>query len=756
MEKPNCRFYEFGDFRLDLQERVLLKDKEEIPLTGKVFDLLLYLVQNEGRTLEHDEILEAVWPDSFVEQANLKKGVSTLRKLLGEQPDESRYIKTIPRRGYRFVAEVKPVLEDVKVVVVATRRQYEEIIEEEIIEDDDETGEPKRINAISDNNFYGRAALPAANTQTIDAVTTKKNIKVYLFAVAACLAVLVLSAAFIYRFAFASKQKPPSIENLTLSKLSNSGDVLFSHVTPDGHAVIYGTMDERGDRALWVRRVGNKASVIQLMPPSQVYFWGWSISPDGEYVYYVIARRDANYGTLYRIPLFGGKPETVIDFVNGCGGLSPDGKRILVIRWKNEPPLVELISVNAENGSDEKLIGTKPNAPNFIVPQWSHDGKKVLYVSNDTKSDQGGWSIIEKTIDGGGERRIISSRKGRIWGIALSKNNGDGFIMNAVDPETNLAQLYYVSYPNGEEHRLTNDLSFYFGVSVSDDGKTISAAQRHFENDIWVITDGKVDEAKKVTRESNIEGFISWTPDDRIVYAAPENNRLHVWVVNSDGSNSQQLTPNDSIDRDPAVSPDGRFLVFLSRRTGVYRLWRMDMDGRNPKILFDGVEEIVSPQVTPDGKHILFAISNMGKYVLAQVSSEGGEIKRLTNGTIDMFSLSPDGRQIAYSKYNEQTKKFQIEVIPYQSEGETKTFDISSRDVLTWTPDGKNLLFKYVDTKQFDPATIWQQPVSGGAPKPFMKLKQEYIIDMAFSKDGKKFAAVGSRLITDAVLLQQK
>src|SRR5262245_17311606 len=104
--------YEFGPFRLDAGERLLYRNGDVVPLTSKVFDILLVFVANSGRTLEKEEVMEQVWPGQYVEEGNLTRNVSTLRKALSESPDEHRYIVTIPGRGYRFVAEVKEVTDE--------------------------------------------------------------------------------------------------------------------------------------------------------------------------------------------------------------------------------------------------------------------------------------------------------------------------------------------------------------------------------------------------------------------------------------------------------------------------------------------------------------------------------------------------------------------------------------------------------------------------------------------------------------------
>jgi DNA-binding winged helix-turn-helix (wHTH) protein/tetratricopeptide (TPR) repeat protein len=107
---PSARhLFEFGPFRADTDVRQLYRNCQVVPLTAKVFAILEVFLQNSGRTLTKEELIEQVWPEQFVEEGNLTRNVSTLRKALGETPDDHRYIVTIPGRGYRFVASVKDV-----------------------------------------------------------------------------------------------------------------------------------------------------------------------------------------------------------------------------------------------------------------------------------------------------------------------------------------------------------------------------------------------------------------------------------------------------------------------------------------------------------------------------------------------------------------------------------------------------------------------------------------------------------------------
>jgi DNA-binding winged helix-turn-helix (wHTH) protein/TolB-like protein/Tfp pilus assembly protein PilF len=105
IQKTRC-VYVFGSFRIEVSERQLLRDDQPVPLPPKVFDTLLVLVEHSGHIVGKDELMKTVWPDTFVEEANLTVNISALRKVLGEDSPEQQFIETIPRRGYRFIAPV--------------------------------------------------------------------------------------------------------------------------------------------------------------------------------------------------------------------------------------------------------------------------------------------------------------------------------------------------------------------------------------------------------------------------------------------------------------------------------------------------------------------------------------------------------------------------------------------------------------------------------------------------------------------------
>ncbi|HEY8411526.1 MAG TPA: alpha/beta fold hydrolase, partial [Pyrinomonadaceae bacterium] len=145
--RPEKRIFSFDVFRVDPAERLLFKENREVPLTPKVFDTLLVLLENSSHVLTKQELMQKVWPDSFVEENNLAQNISILRKALGEQ-----YIQTVPKRGYRFVGAVS-VSQDETVVV------HEKVKKRIVVETTDETDETdlERLHTQPPQTMYARS-----------------------------------------------------------------------------------------------------------------------------------------------------------------------------------------------------------------------------------------------------------------------------------------------------------------------------------------------------------------------------------------------------------------------------------------------------------------------------------------------------------------------------------------------------------------------------------------------------------------------
>src|SRR5437762_14364599 len=131
MPRDLKHFYDFGSYSVDASERLLLQGDEVVPLTPKAFEMLLVLLESSGHVLTKEELMKRVWPDTIVEEANLSHNIYKLREALGEGRNGEKFIETVPRRGYRFVAKVTEVRDAEVEMLVAERTRASIVIEEE-------------------------------------------------------------------------------------------------------------------------------------------------------------------------------------------------------------------------------------------------------------------------------------------------------------------------------------------------------------------------------------------------------------------------------------------------------------------------------------------------------------------------------------------------------------------------------------------------------------------------------------------------
>src|SRR3954471_13525187 len=157
------QFYDFGPYRMDANERLLRRGDQVVPLTPKAFEMLLTLIEDSGRLLTKEELMKRVWPDTVVEEANLSHNIYKLREALGEGRTGEKYIETVPRRGYRFVAKVRELGNPTVDLIVAEHTRAQLVVEEletteKIIEPGVRISPPPRRLPLSSNDQ--RVSLP--------------------------------------------------------------------------------------------------------------------------------------------------------------------------------------------------------------------------------------------------------------------------------------------------------------------------------------------------------------------------------------------------------------------------------------------------------------------------------------------------------------------------------------------------------------------------------------------------------------------
>lgn len=573
-------------------------------------------------------------------------------------------------------------------------------------------------------------------------------------------AAVVLLAVGAWYFISRSAPEPPfSVDKIAIRKLSQSNNVALAIIAPDGRSVAYVTYEDDGGRSLWLRRVSD-AHAIRVVPSQQVHYWDIVFSNDSEYIYFITAPRFGTHGTLYRVPSIGGQARKIADKTNHLGNLSPDGKRLLFVRYGDPAPHTsvnvtdsKLISANSDDGSDERIHRTLEGESIIRKVRYAEDGRSIYYLKRELDGVEY-WSIVRLDAQTGTEREIIR-KKERIEALAELKTSG-GLLINAVDPVSNRRQLFYVSLPAGDVTRITNDLNSYIGVSVDSDGRNIVSVQRTDEARIWVGDSADYNSMTMLTRSPVANLIVDWTPDGRIVYDVVENDRQSIWISDPDGKNALQLTPQDSDNFHPRVSGDGRFIVFTSKRAGYNQVWRMAVDGSDPTLLARTPGITQSPRFAADGRTVVFRWYNEGSPPMGQVSVDGGPVTGLDylpQASTYYWAMSPDGKHVAYTTGGGTADPMRVIVRRVDSPMPTAILNIRPTWIFGWMPDGRNIFYQESQQGEGLNSKVFTVEPGIGEPKLLFSTEPDDIVDLSFSKDGSRFAAVRARVSTDAVIL---
>jgi Tol biopolymer transport system component/DNA-binding winged helix-turn-helix (wHTH) protein len=733
-DKRVKHLYKFGEFTLDASERTLTRQGELQPLTPKAIDTLLALVRNSGHVVEKETLLKQIWPDTFVEESTLAQNIFTLRKVLGNDKNNgTQFIETVPKRGYRFIAETTEISETI----------------------DDNSAELQTIEPVAQ-------IISAVDHQIDTQVSSQQSVvvnrrKKYALIAIAIIALLAITKVYLRQFRF--RNAPARTELATSMKVARftaTGNSFDAAISPDGKYVVY-AVNDAGRQSLWVRQVAT-SSRVQIVPPSEVSYQGLGFSHDSNYVFYNVWDRKS-VGAIYKVSSLGGPSTKVVYNVMPSLSISPDGTQITFIRCEATTQSQMLMSASID-GSNEKIIALRDNHnPGwFSLPAWSPDGKTIACgIGFADDQGEGYMQLVEVSAQGGTEKILTPDRWFKIGGLAWLKNK-EGLAMVAADQVQGPLQMWTVSYPNGKARKITNDLNGFWGLSMTADSTSLVAIQSEQMSNIWVAPQGDADKAIKITSGRYEGDALSWTPDGRIVFTSFESGRPDIWIMDADGSNKKQLTFDANSDFDPKVAADGRYIIFCSNRTGNFHLWRMNIDGSHQTQLTDGKGEW-SPACTPSSNLVIYASADSGTKALWKIDVEGGKPTVLTSKYSHTPSLSPDGKFIAYSFWNTDVKpeRWEREIISVETGQKIKGFDIPSSAILwngatgfQWTLDSRALT--YVNNRD-GIGNIWSISLDGGASKELSNFKSDQIFSFAWSSDGKQLACSRGTATSDVVLI---
>ncbi len=699
MSLETHHFYEFKNFRLDPAERVLLREGKPVSLTPKAYHLLQILVENHGRIVEKDKLMSEIWADSFVEEGNLTVSAMLLRKALADNANSPTFIETIPRRGYRFIAEVADNYEAVK---TKTRSNG---------------NAPALVSPALLRRFLPLAAI-----------------------LLIVLGSIVVAAWFTRSGFFAAEASAPILSApFSASKFHSSGHTRIA-ISPDGQFAAFSDVSA-GKQSLWLRKLDSGEN-IQIIPPSDDAYYGLTFSNHGKTIYFVRRPEAAHHDlALYRVSAFGGIPAMLLarPFVWDSVSLSPDDRHIAYSICTSKPDDWCSLYVADADGKNERRLLSRPKPTSVSDSQFSPDGKSIAFVSHSLMQGEHDFRLAIVDVASGSEREISTQRFFEVGSLRWLPS-GDALLITAADYENGKYSLWQVSVSDGEAKQVSGDAANFKEINLDRKGERMAASR--IENDFHIfIKSGN--EFEKLT----LANKMVFAPNGKIVYSTFAGD---IWSVNPTGDERRQLTTGPHSDFAPRVSPDGRYIFFTSNRSGNHKIWRINAYGTNPIQLTQAGGEPCG--FTPDGKWLYFRYYSMEKGQLLKVPIDGGEeIPVYNKSKLNYPVCSPDGNLVAYFYLD---KVFKIGVIDLVSSNVVKTMDYgdgkSMALELAWSHDSKTLNFI---TDSDGTSRLWQQSLDEERPRLIEDLGKDEVRSVAMMPDGTGYAFIRGKFIEDAVLL---
>ena len=698
--------YEFGKFTLDPQEKTLFVEGVPVHLPAKEFETLLLLVENNGRALSKEEMISVVWQGAFVEEGNLAKQISRLRKLFNCNGE--KLIETLPKHGYRFTADVNQIFQPVG----------ETILEKRTV---------KRLTVRVENEFEDAPPL----------TLPPKRKKFSRLAIFALLGFIILGSAFFIRFWQSQKQivKPDDsgIVFLTDASHEDSGanwvdenQIYFVRrvsntrveswrMNADGSNqhranteiknLLRGRWSPDGKKVVFVKEDDNKTFYLadsngggEIVLPFSGGNLDWS--PDGSQFVYQSAKNALGNTEVFLYTLSSGENISLTDgsFGSADPSFSPDGKQIAFTSFRDDN--AEIYVMNAD-GSNVRRITDHPAFDNY--PVFSPDGTQIAFQSNRENERS---EIYLQNLEGDLPPVKIASHYGET-GIHPKCWSPDGTQILFWNTQNGKAQIVLSNiepYPArlvlGDEKA---DLNF---PRLAPDGKRIlyeaRLADRRIELRLTDLETKKTTTVYKTAPDYPPHYLLApaWSPDgQKIAFGDRSGGNSEVFVMNADGRGLQNLTNDPLPDSNPVFSPDGGEIIFTRDFYGKARLYRMNVDGSNQRLVTEKKGHNLGAASSPDGSMLAFsgdrenADSRGLDIYLLDLNNPTNE-KRLTarrfHETFPAFS--PDGKRIAFVSSADGNN----EIYLMNSDG-TGLFRVTRTKAEETSPqfskDGKRLIF---------------------------------------------------------------
>jgi Tol biopolymer transport system component len=451
--------------------------------------------------------------------------------------------------------------------------------------------------------------------------------------------------------------------------------------------------------------------------------------------------------------VLGGMPRPLVDGIDSTITMSPDGQRFAFYRASfPERGSSALIVADVEGGAQRVLATTRGQqffVPAFFAaPSWSPDGARIAASIHDARTGDAGLVTVDAasgTVD------LFPHRfKDATFTAWLPDGSGILFVADQVDALREVPRKVWLQpYPRGEPRRVTPDLLEYRNISIRGDGSAFVSVGLDAVYSLWRVP--LTGQSPQRIASERYDGLLGVAPlkDGRLVISTGERGNSQLAMLDRDGGNRETLT-REGTNTWPAISPDDRFIVFVSNRDGQTGVWRMNVDGSESRLL----AHLPRPSwlsVTPDGRYVVCASLGDAEPATWRVPIDGGQPTLIAAG-IDRPAVSPDGRLLAGINVASNAGQLALVTMALDGSGAAQVLGTiapaTANGLVEWTANGDGILYSTVER-----ANVWLQRVSGGPPVKVTNLTDLGIVRGKRSAEGDSLIVARGVAQTDAYLV---
>jgi Tol biopolymer transport system component/DNA-binding winged helix-turn-helix (wHTH) protein len=629
----NNKKIRFDGWVLDLDSGDLGRDGNRSRLQEQPLQVLRELISRAGGVVTREQLIALLWPKGVVDfDTGLNTAIRKLRSALGDTAETPRYIETLPRRGYRFIARI----------------DHEELSPVPSV--------PQALSTPADGAPAVVATSPSAepaNNSDLRQVSPAPAAfpgparRSGWVAVAIILALLASAALFMASNSFHPWRNP--FANARFSRLTDmNGKEQAAAISRDGKLAVF-VSDHDGQDDVWITEIGSgryrnltQGKALEVVNPAirTVGFSPdaslvtvWQRSSDG------VRSGDIN---IAAIPSGGGSLQKYLPEAAEAVW-SNDGKRILYHTSAPGDPIFIKDSVQAE----PRRIYAAQASTHCHFQIWSPDDAYIYMVCG---VPQAGWDVWRIRADGSNPERITSHNALVSHVVALDART---LAYLAADADGTGQGLYVIDVERREPHRVSSGLERYSSLAASADGERLVATLEHPKSSLWRVSiaelpAGSPRGAVRIAADAAV-GLSPRVGQGFLLYLSSRGGRQSIWKL-AGGTRSELWShPQQSVIGAPAVASDGRRIAFTASDGAKSFLYVMQTDGSQARVLTDSLALRGNPVWSPDGLSVVSAVADEGMPRLATVYLNGAPPAVLVSEYSLDPAWSPDGRFLVYS-----------------------------------------------------------------------------------------------------------